>query len=299
MENVYDVIILGAGPAGSTAALYLSRYARSVCVIGKDLGLSGVAGEIENWPGTESISGQELTTKIQEHAKKYGATFLYEDILKVGKEEHLFFVEAANKKMKSKTLILANGSEHKKLDVKGEDEFIGRGVSYCATCDGMFFRNKKVAVVGGSDAAAKAVLFLSDIAEEVNLIYRRDKMRCEPVYLERMKNKSNLNFYYNNNISEIRGNENVEEIILENDEVIKVNGVFVEIGSSPCSQFSQPLGIKCDERGYILVDKSMKTNMRGVFAAGDITNTPLRQLITASADGAIAANSAHEFLQRN
>ena len=299
MEKIYDVIVIGAGVAGSTAALYLGRYARSVCVIGKDMGLSGVAGEIENWPGTDKTSGLQLTNQIQEQAKKYGAEYIYENISNVGKEGDLFFVESSNKKLKSKTLILASGSEHRKLDVKGEEEFIGKGVGYCATCDGMFFKNKIVAVVGGSDAAAKAILYLADVAKEVNLIYRKDKMRCEPIYLERMKEKQNIKFHYNANIKEIFGKEGVEGVLLEDDTKLNVDGVFVEIGSSPCSQFSGPLGVKCDERGYIKVDKAMETGVTGVFAAGDVTNTSLRQLITASADGAVAANSAHEYLQKN
>lgn len=299
MENVYDVVVIGAGPAGSTAALYLGRYARSVCVIGKDFGLSGVAGEIENWPGTESISGPELTTKIQEHAKKYGAEFIYDEVLEILKKEAFFEVKLSKEIIKSKTLIFANGNEHRKLGVEGEEKLVGKGVSYCATCDGMFFKDKDVLVIGGSDAAAKAVLFLSDVAKKVFLVYRRDKLRCEPVYTNRIYDKKNIEFRYNVNVSEILGEDKVEAVKLDNGEVIEVEGVFIEIGSIPCNVLSSKLGVDCDEKGYVKVDRAMKTNIEGIFAAGDLTNTSLRQLITASADGAIAANSAHEYLQKN
>ncbi len=297
----YDVLIIGGGPAGSTAALYLARYARKAVVVGKDLGATCNAGEIENWPGTKSIPGMELVNNFQEHAKQYGADFVFAITESIERTENGFALEVNDIRYEAKAVILANGTLHKKLEIPGEAEFVGKGVSYCATCDGMFFGDKDVVVIGGSDAAAKATLYLGDVAKNVTIIYRKSKLRCEAIYAKRIEEKENINVIYNATPEEILGEGKVKQIKIKVDEeekLVDTDGVFVEIGALPCNKLSSSLGIACSGLGYVKVDNSMKTSVDGVFAAGDITDTPLKQIVTATGNGAIAAVSAHEYLQR-
>ncbi len=301
MKDEYDVIIIGGGPSGSTAAIYLGRYARKTLVISKDFGSLGSAGEIENWPGTLSISALELFNNFQNHAKEYGVDFILSEVQDIKKNKNGFLVKVDGKEIISKTLILANGTVHKKLEIPGEEEFLGRGVSYCATCDGMFFKRKKVTIIGGADSAAKSALYLSNICEKVTIIYRKSSLRCENIYMERIKNKKNIEIIYDAVPVEIIGKEKVEKIKIKNnnkEQIIETDGIFIEIGTLPCKKMSDCLNVEVNDNNYIKVDKSMRTNIEGVFAAGDITDGPLKQIITSSSDGAIAAYSAHEYLQK-
>ncbi len=300
MEH-YDVVILGGGPAGSTAALYLSRYARKVLVVSKDLGSLGSSGGIENWPGTRNIPGVELFGNFQEHAKEYGAEFIFGPIEKVIKQDKNFIITVNNTNYSSSALILSYGTEHRHLNIPGEEKFIGKGVSFCATCDGMFFKNRDVVVIGGADSAAKSALYLSDISRKVTIIYRGVKMRCENVYLERIHKRENIEIIYDSTPIEILGDSELEGIKIKRgneEETINCDGVFVEIGGSPSREISDSLNIDTSKDGYIKVDSEKKTNIEGVFAAGDVTDIILRQVITASGDGALAAYSAHEYLQK-
>lgn len=293
----YDVIIVGGGPAGSTAALYLGRYGKKVLVVSRDLGSFGNAGMIENWPGDSQISAMELFQKFQNHAKEYGCEFISGDVLDVKKKTQ-FVVKVDDDSYSSKSIILANGTVHRKLNISSEDEFVGKGVSYCATCDGMFFKNKDVVVIGGSDSAAKSALYLSDICKNVKIIYRKSCLRCEKIYLDRILGRRNIEIIYNAIPVEIIGKNSVEAIKLKQsnaEKKISCDGIFVEIGTIPDEVLSKCLNLETDDNGYIKVDKNMKTNIGGVFAAGDITDNSLKQIITASADGAIAAYSAKEF----
>ncbi len=297
----YDVLVIGGGAAGATAALYLGRYARTVAVVGKDLGATCNAGEIENWPGTKTIGGMELINNFQDHSKEYGAEYVFAQIENIIKTEYGFVVEANGTKIEAKTVIFANGTLHKKLEIPGEAKLVGKGVSYCATCDGMFFKDKEVVVIGGADAAAKATLYLADVAKKVTLIYRRGKLRCEPIYYKRIDKKNNIEIIYNATPEEIIGEEKVKQIKIKvegEEKIINTDGIFVEIGALPCVKLSTSLGMNCSGKGYIEVNSKMETSIPGVFAAGDITNTPLKQIVTAAGNGAIAAYSAHEYLQK-
>ena len=301
MENIYDVIVIGAGPAGSTAGIYLGRYAKKTLVIGSDFGSLGNAGLIENWPGTSKISGIELFMNFQKHAKEYNVEFLVGEVENVKKTEKLFEVIVNDKKYLSKVVILANGTKHRELGIPGEKEFTGKGVSYCVTCDGAFFKNKNVIVIGGADSAAKGALYLSEICKKVTIIYRKSALRCEKVYFDRILKQKNIEIIYDANPIEFLGNDFINKIRIKikgGEQLIDCDGVFVEIGTLPCDKLSDCLNVKVDGNKYIEVDRNMQTNIPGVFAAGDITNGSLKQIVTASAEGAIAAYSAQEYLQR-
>ncbi len=303
MEEVYDVLIIGSGPAGLTAALYSARYARKTCVISEgDGGTAGKAGEVENWPGTKHASGSELMHKMREHVNDYDVDFVQKQVKSVEKKDDLFVVDVGDSKIKSKTIIFALGTRHRHLEIPGEKELVGKGVSYCATCDGMFFKDKDVVVIGGADSAAKAALYLSEVAKSVKMIYRKSKLRSEAVYSKRIEKRENIKVIYDAIPVSIMGKDKVEGVKIKmgkSESDIPCNGFFIEIGAHPCNELSSKLGAECDNNGYTKVDRAMKTNIEGVFAAGDMTNNTLKQIITASAEGATAANSAQELLQRN
>lgn len=301
----YDVVILGAGPSGLTAALYAGRYNLKVAVIAKSFGgTANLAGEIENWPGFIG-PGLDLMRSFKDQAGKFGAKFLEAEVNNVKKDENGFVLEIDHTEVHGKTLILALGTEHRKLNIAGEKEFVGRGVSYCATCDGMFFKNKTVAVVGGADSAAKAALYLSDLAKQVYIIYRKEGIRCEPVTFDKICNTKNIEIYYHSVPLKIVGDQKVKHIEIEQKapekkaKKIKLNvdGVFIEIGATPVKEIIDKMGLAMDAEGYIITDKKAKTNLPGLFAAGDVTNIALRQVVTAAGEGAVAAKSAYDYLK--
>jgi len=302
MEETYDVMILGSGPAGLTAALYSARYARKCCVITESLGgMACKAGSVENWPGEKNISGLDLINKFKEHVDSYDIDFIEKPAKNVTRDGDLFSVDLGDGKIIGKSVILALGTKPRELKIKGETELVGRGVSHCATCDGMFFRDKDVVVIGGNDSAAKAALYLGDVARSVKILYRGDNLRCEGIYSTRIDEKENIDVVYNAVPLEILGEAKVDAIKLkigEKEENLKCDGVFIEIGADPSSEIAKSLSIETDDRGHIITGKDTKTNIEGLYAAGDMTNTPLRQIVTAAAEGAIAANQAHEFLQK-
>lgn len=301
----YDVLILGGGPAGLTAALYAGRYHRTTAVIAKAIGgTANLAGEIENWPGFMG-PGIQLMQDFKKQAEQFGARFLEGEVKRVYQDENGYVLDIGEKEIHGRTIILALGTEHRKLNIPGEKEYLGKGVSYCATCDGMFFKNKIVTVVGGANSAAKAALYLADIAKKVNIIYRKNEMRCEPISLKKIKEKDNLQIYYHATPTEIIGNAKVEKIKLKQNlpkeepkEIeLDTDGIFIEIGATPINDIVQDLDLKLDEKSYIVTDKDAQTNLKGIYAAGDGTNNKLKQVVTAAAEGAVAAKSAHEYLQ--
>jgi len=303
MEDVYDVLILGAGPAGLTAGLYASRYNHKTLVVGKVVGgTANSAGEIENWPGYKG-SGLELMMKFKEQAASFGAEFLEDEVKTVKKDGDLFVLNFEGKKIRGKSLIVALGTEHRQLNIPGEKEFLGKGVSYCATCDGNFFKGKTVAVVGGADSAAKAALYLSDICKKVYVVYRKHEMRCEPVSLHSICSKENVEIHYYSNPMEIIGDKVVSGLKIvvdepkkgEGEKTLDVDGVFIEVGATPANEVVAGLGLEL-EKNYIVTGKDTKTNVDGVFAAGDVTNNVMKQVVTAAGEGAIAAKMAHEFI---
>ena len=303
----YDLVILGGGPAGLTAAIYAGRYNLKTAVVAQSMGgTANMAGELENWPGY-SGSGMELMNSFRKQVEEFGAKIIETEIIDVEKDDNGFaiFVEGENE-IHSHIIIVALGTRHRKLDVPGEKEFLGKGVSYCATCDGNFFKNKNVAVVGGSDAAAKAAAYLSTICKRVHIIYRGGEMRCEPICLSKINEIKKIEIHYFSKPLEIIGDKKVSGIkfVQENsgkmpmESLLVVDGVFIEIGSIPEINIVKNLGFEMTG-DYIKTDKEMKTNIDGAFAAGDITNNKFKQIVTAAAEGAIAVKSAHSWLMEN
>ncbi len=290
---MYDVIIIGAGPAGLSAAIYAARYKMKTLVLGKELGgYAAIAHKIENYPGFQVISGKELVDKMIEQVKKLGVEIKNEEVKNIEKRGKNFAVET-DKKYESKAIILALGTEKQKIGLKNEDKFVGKGLSYCTTCDAPFFKNKDVIVVGGSNSAVFAALMLSEFGKKVYLVYRGSELRADPIRVEELKKNKKVEIIFNAQVKEINGKDKVESISLNNGKKLNVQGIFVEIGSVPKSLIAKSLGIKLDEKGYILVNEKMETNVQGIFAAGDVIKKDLRQIITACSDGAKAAHSAY------
>ena len=304
--QLFDTAIVGAGPAGLSAAVYLSRYALKPIVIG-DLfgGTATKSHEIGNWLGDEKITGFAFAQKAVEHAKSYGVPFTVARVRGIEREGIAFALELDNGEMvHARTILLATGTEHRHLNVPGEKEFSGKGVSYCATCDGFFFKDKTVAVVGGSDSAAISALYLADIAAKVYVIYRGAELRAEPFWKKRIEGNDRIEVIRDTNITEIQGAEAVTAIALDRPhdgvQSISVDGVFVEIGADPKIDFAEALSLRVDNEGYIEVNKSCMASVDGVWAAGDITtgSDKFKQIVTAAAEGAIAANSIQLWLKK-
>ena len=322
-KDVYDVLILGAGPAGLTAAIYAGRYNMKTLVVARSFGgTANLAGEIENWPGFLG-SGAELMKSFRKQAEGFGAKFLEGDVEKVekfasrkgspsvekfssaGKVQPSagglaeFKLTVDGKVVYGRSLIVALGTEHRQLNIPGEKEFLGKGVSYCATCDGNFFKGKVVAVIGGADSAAKAALYLADICERVYVVYRKHEMRCEPIVLERIKKRENIEVVYESVPTEIVGSQKVERLRIVTEDngenVLKVDGVFIEAGATPAVEVLKSLGLEV-EKGYVVTGKDGRTSVDGVFAAGDVTNNFLKQVVTAAGEGASAAKAAYNFI---
>lgn len=294
----YDLIIIGSGPAGLTAALFAARYKLKTLVIGKELGGQlTYAYKIENYPGFSNISGIELTKLMKSQVTELGVKILEDEIINIEKKKDKFIVMTNKNKYNSKTLILALGTARRKLNLPEEEKFIGRGVSYCATCDAPLFKNKIVAVIGGSDSAVMSALLLSKYAKKVYIIYRKEKLRAEPIRIEQIKKIKKIEIIYNAEIQKISGEKFVESITLTNKKKLKVQGVFVEIGSIPSAYLIKKLNVQTDKEGFILTNKAMETNIWGVFAAGDIVKKPLKQIVTAASDGAVAAFSAYNYIK--
>jgi thioredoxin reductase (NADPH) len=256
---------------------------------------------IENWPGEISISGKDLIHNLVDQIAHFGVQIKNESITDVRrKEDAVFEVQSGGNEYLTKTIIMAMGTSYKKMNIPGEKEFLGKGVSYCATCDAMFFRNKVVAVVGGGNSAAVAAINLSDYAEKVYLVYRGEKLSAEPIWVEKISKNQKIEVVTQTNILEIKGETRVERIVVDktyqDKTFISVDGVFIEIGSEPGIELIRGLAIEADEQNFIKVGADQSTNVQGIFAAGDITtgSNKFRQLITASAEGAIAANSAYK-----
>jgi len=256
------------------------------------------AHRVCNYPSQNNISGFELTQKIVNHLEELGGKIKQEEILDIKQKKEFFIVKTNKQKYSTKKIILAIGREKRKLNILKEDEFLGRGISYCATCDAAFFKDKITGVVGGGNAAITAALLLAEYAKKVYIIYRKDKFtKVDPAWLKELKANNKIESIFNSNITEIYGKNSIEGVKLDNGKNIKLDGVFVEIGFIPQKTISRSLGIKT-ENGYIITDKFQKTNIKGIFAAGDITNNPLKQVITACGEGAIAATSAYEEIKK-
>lgn len=303
--GVYDLIIIGAGAAGLSASVYASRYKLGHLIFGVEPG--GQMDEIhsvENWPGTISISGHELIGKMVAQVNNFGVQIKNESISLVRKNtEGIFEVETGKEKYLAKTIILAMGTSYKKMNIPGEKEFTGKGVSYCATCDAMFFKDKIVSVIGGGNSAAVVSLELADYATKVYLVYRGERLSAEPVWLDKIAANPKIEVIRETNVIEIKGQEKVEKIILDkahNDKTfLEVDGVFIEIGSEPGIELARKIGVETDEQNFIKVNSDQSTNVEGVYAAGDITtgSNKFRQILMAASEGALAANSVYKKLK--
>ena len=300
-----DVAIIGSGPAGLTAAIYAARAGLSATVF-ESVFLGGQVSktyEVENYPGVERMSGMDLMMKIDAQAKEFGAEYKNEEITEIRPAEgNGYLLVTPSGEEAARTVILTTGAKPRLLGVPGEDTFSGRGVSYCATCDGAFYRGKRAAVVGGGNTALEDAVFLSRYCETVYLIHRRDEFRADKSLQEKAKAASNIEIRYDTVVTKLFGGTALEGAILKNvntgeETELSVNGVFVAVGTVPNSTLLDGV-VEKDPAGYIITDASMATNLPGVFAAGDARNTPLRQIITAAADGAVAAYSASVYLAK-
>lgn len=306
MKDFYNTIIIGGGPAAYTASIYLSRYKIDNLIIGN---LSGgrvfTTTEIENYPGFINITGPDLTKLMADGAKKWQGEFLTDTVTKIDKENNKFVITTQlGKIINTNSIIIATGTKYRKLGLEKEEGLLGRGVAYCATCDGMFFRDKVVAVVGGSDSANKASLYLSKIAKKVYQIYRGDTLRGDKIWIENLHKKDNVEIIYNTNVIELIGENKLEKIKLDNkyndSDSLETDGIFIEIGSSPTNQLAKDLNIELDDAGYIKVKQNQRTNIDGIWAAGDVTNgsNGFRQIITACSEGAIAAGDIEGYISK-
>jgi len=303
--ETFDLIIIGLGPAAYSAALYAARYMLKTLVIGETPGGQLTeAGEVDDYLGLIGINAQDMIKVFNKHIEKYNVPVILDHVESIKKDGDEFVVKAKRKgEFKAKSVILAIGVKRRKLNVPGEAEFTGRGVSYCSICDAPLFKNRVVAVIGGGDSALEGAEILSRYATKVYLIHRRDEFRGQPIYLENIKAKPNVEIILNTVVTEIKGDKLVKSILTKNVKTgetkeLNVNGVFVEIGFEPPTDFARANGLETDAMGYIKVDEWMRTNIQGVFAAGDCTGMWLgfRQVITSAAQGAVAAHSAFRYL---
>ncbi|GIO10429.1 thioredoxin reductase [Brevibacillus reuszeri] len=302
-QKIYDVIIAGAGPAGMTAAVYTSRANMSTLMLERGIpgGQMANTEEIENYPGFGSILGPDLSTKMFEHAQQFGAEYAYGEIKEIRDEEPYKRVITADKEYLTKSVIVATGAEHRLLGAPGEKELSGRGVSYCAVCDGAFFRNKELVVVGGGDSAVEEAVFLTRFASKVTIVHRRDQFRAQKILQKRAFENEKIEVIWDSAVKEIRGEGKVQSVLLENTKTgeqseLATDGVFIYVGMDPLTESVRPLGITNDA-GYVLTDEKMYTKVKGVFAAGDVREKLLRQVVTATGDGSIAAQSAQHFVE--
>ena len=303
MKKDYDVIIIGGGPGGYTAALYAARAGLETILLEKLSagGQMALTSQIDNYPGFEDgIDGFTLGEKMQENAERFGAKTELAEVLSVDLLANPKIVESSEGIFYGRTIILATGATPRELGIPGEKNLIGRGIHYCAACDGMFYRGKTVAVIGGGNTAAADALSLSRIAKKVIVIHRRDTLRATKIYHEPLLNAENVEFHWNSTVSEFIVDEKITGLKLKDvntneESVIECDGVFISIGRKPATELVHGQ-LELDEAGYIIADESTKTNIPGVFAVGDVRTKSLRQIITATSDGGAAAHAAEEYL---
>ena len=301
---MYDIIIIGSGPAGLSAAIYAQRACLDTIVIEKN-GISGGqvlnTWEVDNYPGFPGVTGFELSRQFREHANKLGARVVQDEVVQVELSGNVKKVVCEEETYEARCAILASGAHHRTLEVPGEEELRGAGVSYCATCDGAFFRGRTVAVVGGGDAALEDAIFLARMCEKVYIVHRRDKLRGAKRLQERLQALENIEFVWNSETVAIEGNAQVEALRLRQTKTgeekrLDVDGVFIAVGIAPESELYAGQ-LELDEQGYIRADESGQTSVPGVFAAGDVRTKALRQILTAASDGANCVASAERYLQ--
>ena len=302
----YDIIIIGAGPGGLTAGIYAGRQGTKNLIIDRDLagGIGREVPEMENYPGFESISGLELIEKMKGQAIKNCDLHEMEEVVEIvqNDEDYRFTVTTNKDQYQSKTIILATGSSHRQLNAKGEEEFKGKGVSYCATCDGFFFAGRDIIMVGGGNSALQEALYLKNLGANVTLVHRRDEFRAQK-HLQNLIKEAGINTILNATVEEIKGEMLVESVILKDTKTgelneVPTNGVFISVGYIPHTELAIKLGVNLDESGHIIIDKDQKTNIDYVYAIGDVC-VGLKQWVVACGEGAVAATSAFQDLKEN
>ncbi len=304
---MYDVLIIGLGCGGYTAAVYTARYKLKTFIVGaEEGGMGNTAAEVGNWPGIVEIRGPDLMENFKKHALSFGDSVTHKIswVKKVEKIDGGFRLHLEGEQtVEGKTIIFATGSNKRHLGVKGETEFSGKGVTYCATCDAFFYRNKTVAVIGGGDSAVEGAAIAAQVAAKVYLVHRRKDFRAEPFWIDKVKAKPNITMVLENQLVEVTGDQKVRGITLEKpfegSNTLAVDGVFIEIGSTPAVEMPKQIGCELDELGFLKVDQAQRTNVPGVFAAGDLTSgsNHFAQFTTAAGEATVAANSAFNFLQ--
>lgn len=301
---MYDTLIIGSGPAGMTAALYAARSNLKVGIIeqGAPGGQMNNTSEIENYPGYDNISGPELSMKMYEPLEKFSVEHIYGIVQKVEDAGEVKRVITDDSTYEAKTVIIATGAKYKLLNVKGEDEFTSRGVSYCAVCDGAFFRNQDLLVVGGGDSAVEEAIYLTQFAKSVTIVHRRDELRAQKILQDRAFANNKISFIWDSVVEEIQGNNiKVSKVLIKNVKTGQITnhdfgGVFIYVGMIPVSSMVSNLGI-CDQDGWILTDDQMKTTRPGIFAIGDVRQKNLRQITTAVGEGAIAGQGVYHYIE--
>lgn len=297
-DKVWDLIVLGGGPTAIGCAIYAARFAMDVLIIGKTFGgLIATTHLVENYPAITTTSGTGLMNMFRDHMDSLEIPYISDEIRSIEKDNGHYTLHSYFQKFKAASIVIATGSERKKLGIPGEDEFAGRGVSYCATCDGPFYKEKVVCVVGGSDSAAKEALFLAQSCSKVYIIYRGEEIRAEPINKKRVYENDKIEIIYKTNITEIKGEDTASSVIFDNGKEFKVDGVFIEIGSIPNSDLAKKIGVETNDKGEILINRKSETNIPGIYAAGDVADAPFKQAITGVAEGVIAAYSAFDYLK--
>ena len=298
MSEILDLIICGGGAAGLTSAVYAARSGLDFVLIDISSSMGSQitqTSDVDNYTGFEKVNGMELVMKFYEHAKALNAPMINDEVQEITKENGIFTVKCAQGEYKSRTVIYCSGASHRELGVKGERELLGRGVGYCAVCDGFFYRNKTVVVVGGGNTAVTDALYLSKICKKVILVHRRDSLRAEKILVERLENAENVELMFNSEVLEILGEKGADGVLLKRGETIDCDGVFIAVGIVPRSDTVKNLA-ELDDNGYIVADESGRTSLDGLFAAGDVRTKELRQIITACSDGANCVDSVNKFL---
>lgn len=296
--TIYDVIIIGAGPAGLSAAIYASRRAMKTLVLSSDIGGQAAKTlDIENYPGVDKISGIELSNKFREQAERFGSTIIIDEAKEITPQDGIFKVKTSTGEFTTKSIILAYGKKPRELGIPGEQEFKGRGVTYCATCDAPFFKNRDVIIVGGGNSALDAAILTSKIANKVYLVHRGPEFRGEQYLIDKVKEAENIEILFNEELVEIKGEGVVKSATLKSEKEITANGVMVEVGYIVDRSLTTGL-VDHDERNQVIVDELQKTSVPGIFAAGDVTPTPYKQVVISASEGAKAALSAFDYLQR-
>lgn len=301
---MYDVGIIGGGVAGLSAGMYAGRMKLSTIILTELRGGTiTTTNEIRNWPGISNIDGVGFAKKLEDHAKEYNVEIKDTSVSEVKKKDGGFEIITPSASYEAKTIVIATGTDYRKLGIPGEKEYANKGVHYCGLCDGYFYKDKVIAVVGGSDSAAKEALLLTQWAKKVYIIYRREKIRAEPINLEKVEKNEKIEVINNTNITEIKGDDNaVNKVILDNpykeSNELELDAVFVEIGRVPKSEIAKNLGVELNDKGEIKTDKGAKTNVEGIYAAGDVTNAEFKQAIISSAEGVLAVYSAYEYLEK-